>query len=223
MITVVMPVYNEVTQLDFTAPHQFLSMIPDIKIIVASIDGKPVTSDGLFFDKLSDLGSIESCDVLMVPGGLGCIKAMEDPKFMASVKRLAASAKYITSVCSGSLILGAAGLLKGKKATSHWAWRDMLSSFGATVDSSRVVRDGNIITGGGVTAGADFALTLIAELFGADAAQCVQLGLEYAPMPPFTAGQPETAPPHIRAAVTGQMETLLGDGRQRASVIGKAL
>jgi transcriptional regulator GlxA family with amidase domain len=223
MTTVVIPVYDEVTQLDFTAPHQFLSMVPDITVIVASVGGVPVASQGLSFAKLADLGSIESCDVLCVPGGLGCIQAIEDSRFLSSVRRLAASAEYVTSVCSGSLILGAAGLLKGRHAACHWAWRDMLSEFGAVPDSARVVRDGNVLTGGGVTAGVDFALTLIAELRGKDVAQCVQLGLEYAPAPPFDAGRPDTAPEHIRAAVTAQMDALFGDGRERVKALASRM
>jgi cyclohexyl-isocyanide hydratase len=215
MTVVVIPVYNEVTQLDFTAPHQFLTMIPDIKVVVASIGGKPVTSHGLSFDKLSDLEAIDSCDVICVPGGLGCIDAMEDTRFMAGVRRLADKATYVTSVCSGSLILGAAGLLKGRRAASHWAWLDLLPTFGAIPEKARVVRDENVITGGGVTAGADFALTLISELRGQDAAQCVQLALEYSPAPPFDAGNADTAPTHIRYAVMEQISALMGDTRQR--------
>lgn len=219
MTTVVIPVYNEVTQLDFTAPHQFLSMVPDISVIVASVGASAVTSQGLMFDGLADLESIGQCDVLCVPGGLGCIDAMEDPRFLGAVSRLAKTAQYLTSVCSGSLILGAAGVLKGRRAACHWAWRDMLPVFGAAPDASRVVRDGNVITGGGVTAGADFALALISELRGVDAAQSVQLVLEYAPAPPFDAGLPDTAPPHIRDAVTAQMKSLLGDGRKRVGAL----
>ncbi|MBU9681930.1 DJ-1/PfpI family protein [Burkholderia gladioli] len=219
MTTVVIPVYNEVTQLDFTAPHQFLSMLPDINVIVASVGASTVTSQGLVFDGLADLESIGQCDVLCVPGGLGCIDAMEDPRFLGAVSRLARTAQYLTSVCSGSLILGAAGVLKGRRAACHWAWRDMLPLFGAVPDASRVVRDANVITGGGVTAGADFALALISELRGVDAAQSVQLVLEYAPAPPFDAGLPDTAPPHIRHAVTAQMESLLGDGRKRVGAL----
>ncbi|HEY1945529.1 MAG TPA: DJ-1/PfpI family protein [Bryobacteraceae bacterium] len=223
MTTIVMPVYNEVTQLDFTAPHQFLSMVPDINVIVASIGGISVTSQGLSFDKLADLESIEKCDVLCIPGGLGCIQAMEDARFLSAVGRLANTAEYVTSVCSGSLILGAAGLLKGRRAACHWAWRNMLPAFGATPDSSRVVRDGNIITGGGVTAGIDFALTLISELCGPEIAQSVQLVLEYAPAPLFDSGRPETAPPLIRDAVSAQMESLLGDGRKRVEAIANRM
>jgi cyclohexyl-isocyanide hydratase len=221
MTIVVIPVYNEVTQLDFTAPHQFLAMIPDITVIVASVGGLSVTSTGLSFDKLADLESIERCDVLCVPGGLGCVDAMEDARFITAIRRLAGTADYLTSVCSGSLILGAAGVLQGRRAACHWAWRDMLPMFGAIPDPMRVVRDGNIITGGGVTAGADFALALIAELRGQDAAQSVQLALEYAPAPPFDAGLPETAPTHIKDAVTAQMSALLGAGRLRVAAIAE--
>jgi cyclohexyl-isocyanide hydratase len=213
--TVVMPIYNEVTQMDFTAPHQVLSMIPDIKIVVASVGGKDVNAQGLCFNNLADLDTIEQCDAIIVPGGLGFVDAMEDARYLAGVRRLSRTAKYTTSVCSGSLLLGAAGLLFGRNAACHWAWSNMLPIFGAKHDSSRVVRDGNIITGGGVTAGMDFALTLVAELRGEDVAQSIQLALEYAPAPPFSAGRPETAPEYIRDTVKNQMEELLGDGRSR--------
>jgi len=219
MTTVVIPVYNEVTQLDFTAPHQFLTMIPDIKVVVASIGGAPVTSHGLKFDQLADLEAITQCDVVCVPGGLGCIDAMEDKRFMSAVGKLASSAKYVTSVCSGSLILGAAGFLKGRKAATHWAYLDLLPAFGAIPEKERVVRDENVITGGGVTAGADFALTLIAELRGEDAAQCVQLALEYSPAPPFNAGNVDTAPTHIRYATMAQMGELMSGVRERVEKI----
>jgi cyclohexyl-isocyanide hydratase len=219
MTTVVIPVYNEVTQLDFTAPHQFLTMIPDIEVIVASIGAKPIDSHGLRFDMLADLEAIEQCDVLCVPGGLGCLDAMEDWRFMAAIERLAKTATYQTSVCSGSMILGAAGLLKGRRAASHWAWIDLLPEFGAIPERARVVRDGNVITGGGVTAGADFALTLLAELRGPDAAQCVQLALEYSPAPPFNAGSLDSAPAHIRDATVGQMGQMMEGFRERIAQI----
>lgn len=221
MTTIVIPVYDHVTQLDFTAPHQFLIMIPDIEVVVASIGAKPVISHGLSFDRLADLDKIDRCDVICVPGGLGCIDAIEDKGFLGAVRRLAGTATYVTSVCSGSMILGAAGLLKGKRATSHWAWLDLLPSFAAIPEQARVVRDGNTITGGGVTAGADFALTLISELRGEDAAQCVQLALEYAPAPPFGAGDADTAPTHIRYAVIDQMSKLMGDTRRRVECFAK--
>ena len=125
---------------------------------------------------------------------------------MAEVKRLGGSAQYVTSVCTGSLILAAAGLLKGKRAGSHWAYREMLSLFGAVPEPARVVRDGNCITGGGVTAGIDFALAIAAEIAGEEAAKRIQLMIEYAPAPPFDCGRPETADPEIVAAVKRGIE-----------------
>ena len=204
-IIIVIPVYNGVTHLDFTGPHQVFARLQDAKIVVASVGAAPVTADGLTFTNLSNLEAVESCDVLCVPGGYGCTDAMQSEVYMTAILRLAATARYITSVCTGSLILGAAGLLRGKRATCHWAWRDCLSSFGAIPDAGRVVRDGNIFTGGGVTAGIDYALTLIAELAGPETAQSIQLVLEYAPAPPFQAGRPETAPPSVCEAVISRM------------------
>jgi cyclohexyl-isocyanide hydratase len=134
---------------------------------------------------------------------------INDRAFMAEFERLAAGARYLTSVCTGSLVLGAAGLLKGKRAACHWAWRDMLPLFGAIPDPGRVVRDGDIITGGGVTAGIDFALVVAAELAGETVAQAIQLGIEYAPAPPFDAGRPETAPAEVLATVNARMATAM--------------
>jgi len=196
-ITIVFPIYPGVTHLDFTGPHQFFARLPDAKVIVASAGGKPVEADGIMFAGLAVLEEIERCDVICVPGGRGCTEAMQDEVFMAAIRRLAAGARYITSVCTGSLILGAAGLIAGRRAACHWAWQDMLVPFGAIPDAGRVVRDGNVISGGGVTAGIDFALTLAAELAGPTVAQAIQLSLEYAPAPPFDAGTPDTAPPEI--------------------------
>jgi putative intracellular protease/amidase len=202
---IVFPLYPGVTHLDFTGPHQFLARVPGTRLITASVGGAPVSADGLVFADLAVLEAIETCDVLCVPGGHGCTDAMVNPAYMAAIRRLAGSARYVTSVCTGSLILAAAGLLRGKRATSHWAWRDMLALFGAIPDPGRVVRDGNVFTGGGVTAGIDFALTLATELVGPIAAQAVQLGLEYAPAPPFDAGRPETAPAEVLALARDRM------------------
>ena len=200
-ISVVVPVYDGVTQLDFTGPHQFLSRTPDVQVRVASLDGRPVTADRLTFSNLEDLGAIAACDVLLVPGGGGCLNAIENDRFLEEIARLGATARYLTSVCTGSLILGAAGFLRGRRAACHWAWRELLPLFGAIVDEGRVVRDGNILSGGGVTAGIDFVLALIAELRGPRVAQMVQLGLEYAPQPPFDSGRPDTAPAEVLEAV----------------------
>jgi putative intracellular protease/amidase len=203
-ISIVMPVYDGVTQLDFTGPHQFLSRTPDLDVRVASLGGQPITADRLTFANLEVLDAIESCDVLLVPGGGGCIDAIENDLFIKEISRLGATARYLTSVCSGSLILGAAGLLTGRRAACHWAWRDLLPVFGAIADDGRIVRDRNILSGGGVTAGIDFVLALIAELRGQRVAEMVQLGLEYAPQPPFNAGRPDTAPPEVLEAVNAR-------------------
>jgi transcriptional regulator GlxA family with amidase domain len=151
------------------------------------------------------MAELERCDLLFVPGGYSATEAANDEAFMREFRRLAATARYLTSVCTGSLILGAAGLLKGKRAACHWAWRGLLPLFGAIADPARVVRDGAVITGGGVTAGIDFALVVAAEIGGAALAQSLQLALEYAPAPPFDAGRPETAPPEIVALVRSRL------------------
>lgn len=198
---VVFAIYPHVTQLDFTGPHEVLARLPGAKCILASSTGGDLEADGgLVFTKVQRLADIERCALICVPGGFGTIEAMEDQELLTQLRRLAKTARYVTSVCTGALVLGAAGLLKGKRATSHWAWRDALSAFGATPDSARVVRDGNVFTGGGVTAGIDFALTVLAEVAGDEFAQSIQLGIEYAPAPPFNSGRPDLAPPHILAS-----------------------
>jgi putative intracellular protease/amidase len=222
-IAIVIPIYPGVTHLDFTGPHQFFARLPNATIAVASIGAASITAEGLTFADLAKLEAIERCDVLCVPGGIGCTDAMRDEAYMASIRRLAATARYVTSVCTGSLILGAAGLLRGKRAACHWAWRDLLLPFGAIPDAGRVVRDGNILTGGGVTAGIDFALALIAELAGPETAQSIQLGLEYAPEPPFDAGRPETAPPAIRDAVLARMAPMMTTRRAAVEKMAAAV
>ncbi|MEN3259888.1 DJ-1/PfpI family protein [Sodalis endosymbiont of Spalangia cameroni] len=195
--TLLFALYPGVTQLDFTAPHQVFSHWQGASVRVASLDGAPVSASGLHFSQLDALEAVENCDLLCLPGGPGCTEAMLDARFMAQIRRLAAGARYITSVCTGSLILGAAGLLQGRRATCHWSMLESLSLFGALPRAERVVRDGHLITGAGVTAGIDFALTVVAEVAGESMAQAIQLGLEYAPAPPFDAGHPATAPAAI--------------------------
>ncbi|HLJ19854.1 MAG TPA: DJ-1/PfpI family protein [Stellaceae bacterium] len=222
-VSIVFPLYQGVTQLDFTGPLQFVSRVPDAKVVVASVGGRPVQSDGFAFSELAALETVERCDVLCIPGGFGCTDAMQDAVYMAAINRLAASARYVTSVCTGSLVLAAAGLLKGKRAACHWAWRDMLPAFGAIPDPARVVRDGNIVTGGGVTAGIDFALALIGEIAGEKVARTIQLGLEYAPAPPFDDGLPETASPEIREAYMERFRPALTRRREAVMAIAAAL
>jgi len=207
-LNIVFALFPGVTHLDFTGPHQILCRLPGAKVTVASLDGGEIEADGLVFAHLPRLTDVEACDVLVVPGGFGTTEAMGNPAFLDEIRRLAWGARYVTSVCTGSLVLGAAGLLKGKRAACHWAWRDQLALFGAIPDPARVVRDGKIFTGGGVTAGIDFALTIAAEIAGEEMAQAIQLGVEYAPAPPFNSGRPETAP----AKVLERVQRIYGSG-----------
>jgi cyclohexyl-isocyanide hydratase len=206
---IVFPLFDGVTQLDFTGPHQMFSRVSGVRVVASSLGGRNIEVDGLVFGGLVDLAKVESCDVLCVPGGSGTNRAMLDEDFMREIRRLAGLAKYHTSVCTGALILGAAGLLCGKRATTYWADRVLLKTFGAVETDDRVVRDGNVITGGGVTAGLDFALVVIAEIFGRDVAESVQLRMEYAPAPPFDAGRPEGLPAEMVARVRSGMSALL--------------
>src|SRR3954470_20162109 len=202
---IVFALFPGVTQLDFTGPHQVLSRLLGAEVILASREGGAIETDGITFAGFRPVGDIERCDIVCVPGGFGVTdNAIQDEDFLRELRRLADGARYVTSVCTGSLALGAAGLLRGKRAACHWAWRELLTAFGAIPDPGRVVRDGNIVTGGGVTAGIDFALSLAAEIAGPEHAQMRQRNLEYAPAPPFNAGRPETAPAHILEQVASR-------------------
>lgn len=221
-VTIVFALFPGVTQLDFTGPHQVFSRLPGAQVILASRTGEPIETDGITFAGLRRLADIPRCDVICVPGGFGATdNAIADEEFLRELRRLAAGARYVTSVCTGSLVLGAAGLLRGRRAACHWAWRELLSAFGAIPDPARVVRDGNVVTGGGVTAGIDFALSLAAELAGTETAQAIQLGIEYAPAPPFDAGRPEIAPPEVLARATERYAT--GADQRRAAVEAAAV
>jgi putative intracellular protease/amidase len=222
-LIIVFPLYPGVTHLDFTGPHQVLTRLPGARTIMASAQGGEIEADGITFGRLAKLADVPRCDVICIPGGFGTTDAMNDEVFMNEVKRLADGARYVTSVCTGSLILGAAGLLRGKRAACHWAWRDLLPMFGATIDEARVVQDGNVFTGGGVTAGIDFALTLAAEIAGPEYAQSLQLSYEYAPAPPFNAGRPELAPPQVLAGVRALMDRALEPRRAAAEAAAARL
>lgn len=214
---VVFALFPGVTQLDFTGPYEVLSRLPGAEVILASRAGGSIEAGAMVFAGLRRLAEVEGCDIICVPGGPGATDdAMADAEFLRELRRLAGGARYVTSVCTGSLVLGAAGLLRGRRAACHWAWRDLLELFGATPDAARVVRDGNIVTGGGVTAGIDFALSLVAEIAGAETAQSIQLAIEYAPTPPFDAGSPESAPPAILARVS--QRNAVAAARRRGAV-----
>lgn len=204
--------YPKFTQLDFAGPYEVFFRIPNVKIRLATPDGGDLeTESGLVYRGMEKLADIERCDLLCVPGG-GDQSSLATPEMIGHIQRLAATARYVTSVCNGSLILARAGLLKGQRSACHWAFRHLLADYGAIPDDSRVVRDGRFFSGGGVTAGIDFALVAAAEVFGATTAQIQQLLIEYAPQPPFNAGRPETASAEVLAA----FDAMFGDALRSA-------
>ncbi len=206
--------FPDVTQLDFTGPLQVLGRLPDASVHLVARDMRPVPSDGVL--ALPPTDTFDTCpdlDVICAPGGFGVDGAMNDAALIAFLRRQAAGARYVASVCTGAFVLGAAGLLRGRRATTHWAYHDDLTRVGAIPVKARVVRDGNLFTGGGVTAGIDFALTLFAEIAGEDAARAVQLGLEYDPAPPFDAGSPGSAPAAVYEAAAANYAARLAKFR----------
>jgi cyclohexyl-isocyanide hydratase len=212
-------VFPGVQQLDLTGPYEVFATLPDTKVHLVWKDRAPVNSaTGLVLGPTMTFGECPKLDVICVPGGGGVNALLQDREVLEFLRVQAKQARYITSVCTGSLVLGAAGLLKGRKATTHWFAHDFLEKFGAIPAHGRVVRDGNLITAGGVTAGIDFGLAVVAELVGRAQAEAIQLGLEYAPEPPFSAGAPEEAPAAVLATVK---ERLAATRRAREEIVGK--
>ncbi|KAB2917070.1 MAG: DJ-1/PfpI family protein [Hyphomicrobiaceae bacterium] len=192
--------FPNVTQLDLTGPLQVLHRLPGAKVDIVAKTREPVPSDcGLSLVPTATFADCAPLDLICVPGGAGVSGAIADAETVAFVRRQGAQARYATSVCTGAFVLGVAGLLKGRRATTHWAYTHLLPLVGATHEKARVVRDGNVFTGGGVTAGIDFALAVASEVAGAEAAQRIQLSIEYDPAPPFAAGNPDRAPAPVRA------------------------
>ena len=194
--------FPNLTQLDMTGPYEVFTKFPDsdVHLVWKSLD--PVKAGGgMQLLPSTTFAECPQLDLICVPGGAGMNALLNDAETLDFVRRQAAGARYVTSVCTGSLVLGAAGLLRGKRATSHWMSHAMLAAFGCEPVAERVVVDGNVITGGGVTAGIDFALTVAGEVLGAEAARKIQLGMEYDPQPPYDAGSPERADPAMVAAV----------------------
>lgn len=186
--------FPNVTQLDMTGPVQVLSRVPGARVHLLWKDTGTITTDAKFsINPTTAFADCPPLDVLCVPGGVGIVAQMQDAEVIGFLQQQANRARYVTSVCNGSLLLGAAGLLKGYQAACHWMWRQYLPRFGAIPVDARVVRDRNRISGGGVTAGIDFAFMLAAELAGVEVAKAIQLGLEYDPQPPFDCGAPEKA------------------------------
>ena len=197
-------------QADFTGPFEVLANVPHSTFHVLAVEKTPVRDvRGLILTPQMTLAESPQLDVLLVPGGAGVNAVMEDEAVLAFVRRQAAGAKFIFSVCTGALVLGAAGLLKGRRATTHWASHHLLSRFGASPVNNRVVVDGNIVTAAGVTSGMDGALRVVALLRGEPAAQMIQLHTQYAPEPPFNCGTPESAPPELVRIVQSHLRGML--------------
>ena len=199
-------IFPGITQLDFTGPFEVLSRLgtppsisapskfPQSRTHVIAKTMLPVSSDrGLGIMPTCTFESCPPLDLICVPGGPGVVEALADVETVDFIRRQGGSAEYVTSVCMGAFLLGAAGLLKGRRAATHWAYVDLLPLVGARHEKGRVVRDGNVFTAGGVTAGIDFAFRIVAELAGPEVAQAIQLGIEYDPSPPFDAGHPDKA------------------------------
>ena len=195
-------IFTDITQLDFTGPLQVLSRLPDSETHIIAKTRAPVMSDcGLALVPTTTFADAPALDLLCVPGGFGVEQACQDDETIAFVRAQGTQARYVTSVCVGAFVLGAAGLLDGKRATTHWAYHHLLPRVGAIPVKERVVRDGKTITGGGVTAGIDFAFVTMTEIAGEDHARGVQLSLEYDPQPPFDTGTPARAPAAIKERV----------------------
>jgi len=213
-------VFPKLTQLDLTGPVQVFSGVPGAKLHLVWKRIEPVPTDSvLMLTPTISFADCPPCDVICVPGGSGTDDMVNDEEVLAFLRKQAENATYVTSVCTGSLVLGAAGLLRGYRAATHWSARDHLAAFGAIASNERVCIDRNRITGGGVTAGIDFALTLVSHLVDRKTAEAIQLRLEYNPAPPFNSGSPETAPKDVLALMN---ERIAPFKARRAEAVARA-
>jgi len=201
-------IFPDLTQLDFTGPLQVLARLPQSVTYIIAKSEAPVPSDcGLSLVPTCTFANCPPLDLICIPGGVsGVVGAIGDQQTVEFVRLQARNAKYVTSVCTGAFVLGAAGLLRGRRVTTHWAYTDLLPLFGATYEKSRIVKDGNLITAGGVTSGIDFGLSVAAEIAGETAARTIQLGIEYDPEPPFDSGHPDRAPAAVKSALFNRYE-----------------
>jgi len=211
-LSIAFVLFPQVTQLDLTGPLQVLSSVPGATLHLVWKRIEPVPTDSvLTLLPTTTFADCPQCDVICVPGGFGVDAIVTDEEVLAFLRQQAEGAKFVTSVCTGSLALGAAGLLDGYRAATHWSARDCLAPFGAILSTERVCIDRNRVTGGGVTAGIDFALTLVSILVDRPTAEAIQLRLEYNPAPPFDAGSPDSAP----ADVVARMLERIAPSQQR--------
>ena len=219
-----MLIFPRMTQLDMTGPYEVLARLPNSTVHLVARTLEPVTTDrGMQIVPTVTYDTCPPLDVIMVPGGPGQQELMEDEAALSFLRKQAATAKYVTSVCTGSLLLGAAGLHKGSRATSHWNALEHLKPLGATPVSEKVVVDGNIVTGAGVTSGIDFALKLAAILEGEAAAREIQLQIEYDPEPPFDSGSPRTAARDLVDRLRARIAPLSKARAETAARVGKKL
>jgi len=199
---IVIPLFPGVTQLDFTGPAQMFAQVPDATICVVAASKTPIQTDsGFSVVPGYEFANCPGADMICIPGGPGVFEAINDKTLVDFVARQCEGAQYLTSVCTGAFILGAAGYLEGRHATTHWGYTDALETCGATLAAGRIVVDGNLITAGGVTSGIDFSLAVIARIWGETLAKSIQLRMEYNPAPPFPGGHPSSAEPEILKGV----------------------
>ena len=223
-LSVGLVLFDGLTQLDLTGPYEVLARMPDTRVHLVAASLAPVRSEwGLMLVPDTTFDDAPPIDVLCVPGGWGVNARLTDDALLEFLRTRGERARYVTSVCSGALLLGAAGLLRGYRATTHWLSLDLLPLFGAEAVEARVVHDRDRITGAGVTAGMDFGFALAAELFGASVAQRIQLAIEYDPAPPFDSGSPRTAPADVRAAVARASAHALAERRTLAERASRRL
>ncbi|MDZ3830200.1 MAG: DJ-1/PfpI family protein [Sphingopyxis sp.] len=205
-IQIVFLLFPGITQLDFTAPAQALCRMPGARIAGAAASLAPIATDsGFSIVPTHDFASCPAADILCVPGGHGIADALADPATIAFAARQGEGAQWVTSVCTGAFLIGRAGLLRGRRATTHWAYTHLLPLVGAVHQPARIVEDDHVVTCGGVTSGLDFTLTLIARLKGDMVAQTIQLAIEYDPAPPFTGGHPDRVPAAMTAALKARV------------------
>lgn len=213
-------IFPGVQPLDLVGPFDVFAHFPHVHQHLIWKDTAPLSaSGGLALQATTTFADCPALDLLCIPGGGGVEALLEDAAVLAFIRERAPSARFVTSVCTGALVLGAAGLLTGKRATTHWAYHELLAPLGAVPVHERVVTDGNLITGGGVTAGIDFALAVAAQWFGDEQAQRAQLALEYAPAPPFASGDPVSAPAQV---IQAQREAVAPSVARRAQVVARA-
>jgi len=223
-ISVAFLVFPNVTQLDLSGPAQVLSRLGNVTLNLVWKDTNPVPTDAGFpLLPTATFEQVSQADILCVPGGLGTMDIMQDTEVLDWLRKMAARADWVTSVCTGSLVLGAAGLVKGYRSACHWASVDQLAYFGATPVRERIVEDRNRFSGGGVTSGIDFALALAARIRGEDFAQFIQLSIEYDPHPPFDAGSPDKVSPEILERYYKLIEAAVPDRNAKVKAIADSL